>query len=89
MIIIALLSILITMFFITLFSTETSLKLIGIGDVMYGSTWYLFPSSVKICILLMIQVSQMPRYWMGYRILYCNLETFTKVIVNNNITKFL
>lgn len=84
-IILAFCAILCVMYSIALVATYISFKLIEIGDIVYDSKWYTFPVSVRIYIQLFIQLTQRPRYFSGYQMIYCNLETFTKV--NNECSK--
>lgn len=67
--------------FTTLFSTKISFEMVRIGDIVYDTNWHLFPNSMKIYVLLLIQNTEKPKYWTGYQFIYSNLETLKKVII--------
>lgn len=68
------------MYLISLFATKISFTLNGIGDIIYNDmTWYNYSNSLQRYVLLIIKSTHEIRYFTGYKIFDCNLETFMKV----------
>lgn len=61
------------------FSSITALRLQRIADDIYNSMWYKMPNKYKKYHILSIIAAQKPRYFTGYGITQCSLETFKKV----------
>lgn len=67
------------MYVLTYFATIISLKISNISNVVYEEKWYKYPKLFDIYVLMLIQATQKPQYFTGYKIVYCNLETFVGV----------
>lgn len=66
------------MYFLTFFATKISLKLADVSDIVYRSKWYKSSLKTRVNIQFLIQATQKPRYFTGFQIIHCNLETFAK-----------
>lgn len=77
--VIAFLTNILSMYFITWFSSKISDQMEEIGKVVYCSKWYTHPKSLGIYVLLATQIVQCPLKLSGLGIVHCNLETFTRV----------
>lgn len=59
-------------------ATNASQDLYDVGTSVYLSKWYLYPTSMQKYFLPI--ASQRKVEFSGYNIIYCNMESFLKVI---------
>lgn len=50
-----------------------------IANIVYNSDWYYQSPKTQKLLVLIIARAQIPNVFMGLKIVYCSLESFTKV----------
>lgn len=68
-------------FLLCYYATLTTENLARIANSVYNAHWRLYPPEVQNYLILVIARTQQTRYFTGFKLFYCNLETFAKVNV--------
>lgn len=58
---------------------RTSNNVLCLGDIVYNSRWYQWPTKLRPYILLMVLRSQSPCKFIGFKVIHFNLKTFRRV----------
>ena len=53
------------------------------SDCVFDMDWYELPIGLQKYYVLMIEIIQKPHYYHGFRVIYLNLETFTRVSIKD------
>lgn len=66
--------------FVLCYSASLSSDVVAsVGDIVYDGNWSKYPLVYRKYILLMILRSETAAHFTGFKLVRCNLETFTKV----------
>lgn len=66
------------MYSITLLSTLIAVKNREIGEIFHELDWIEYPVTLQNHFILIIATAQQSRFFNGYGMIVCNLQTFTR-----------
>lgn len=61
------------------FAEKSTNSLINIKISVQNCTWLLYPKTIQIDLMRVIEIADIPVYYTGAGVLYCNFETCSKV----------
>lgn len=67
-------------FILCYFANLSTYSMSELANVVYESNWYYQSARIQKLQKLMIARAQKPNVFMGFKIIYCSLEAFTRVI---------
>lgn len=66
-------------FILCYFANASTFSMAELANVVYESSWYYQPPKIQKLLVLIIARGQKPNIFMGFKMIYCSLESFTKV----------
>lgn len=68
-------------FILCYFANNSTYSIGELANVVYESSWYNQPPKIQKLLVLIIARAQKPNIFMGFKMIYCSLEAFTRVCV--------